>query len=1141
MSSAQQVLQASEADAQQKPNVQESKPPEISSPSVSKESKLVPSDIDLPSLRSPPTSATRSKPPKIPPKYPSKSRPSTRRHGSSPKKPIGSSVKPFRECVCGRGVACLGMTQAFRLLGDPRCFHVELPRYRKDPPAFKYVFRNNLRQAYLRQLVRQNPTNEKLKAELDSSNTIAPKQRSYVALHHFHPTVVRAFYENPLTSAQKHKVPFSITEHELGQLGMPCFEEDRILSANGSPTGGYYFTPNYPHEKAHEDLKVLIQAMRSSRGMSRNVRSSNKKISEDPDVPANIEITTPKNDNDNNRRTKIMPCPIEDKDEKKDVIGFESNKDIAVGSNSSGVRGQSDSMSGFLDGGDDDAEEFNKIWDKPCRREIDSSLIHKTVIEEEEYSQQEENTDKIDDALKVNTSDFPETKRSVLLSRRSVDRPWATPKYRRDRESSSIKISGAADYIDPNNSGDLNSKLASKVEIVDDGEDIARIAAGMTVVSVQMQDSLISPSATSRSTKRVESDSPSTRTSPGRPSYSPRRRMSNGDDEVSISSVDSDIRNFIQLDHQLPGTDPTLRIQVHNDLIAWESKRRSDLAQQLEYNHERWRAACDVLTDGISEAKHAERLILGISKASRLFADSLYAVYDDKLLDDKGNTVKNSFLRNRLAKQRNSVEYSIENTTDDSKVGSGLGSVLLDSIVSAQLEIANAFIENSDHMEQEILPEITELKKEFQKDAQRLQMIGDAVISELKQSEVEVKNIWDVFDALVTGDLMEYTMHGSSHGGSSHGGSIHSSSLTGGSGSIHGFLTPRDDNEAPIVSSANSPLMKSAFQQLGRVEDGWLIEMYYKSAVAYQRSVFGAAEMELCNLFLEISTLEEMRFRKLHQFMLAFAPRQRRLFNKLPEQLKNVLENMVGLRIDEESLQKVLDTSVKDRSRDHLKGSTAHKSSIMNRSRINASVKSTENEVEDMEKGFGSPFASPMILLSKIVELKSIGLASLVNTVWKPSLVVVTSEGNLIVFETTGKSNTPPEAFKSLYPQMNFDDPNSWVIGRKSGITKSLTPTVSLRLSRSNIIISQLRKSQLEITEEMNTPAGSRFMNAVKSGVRQTKSKLSGVQQTKCTLRLSSPTDAANWANLLGRTKKVLKSKATSRIGRGLDSELNKK
>jgi hypothetical protein len=390
----------------------------------------------------------------------------------------------------------------------------------------------------------------------------------------------------------------------------------------------------------------------------------------------------------------------------------------------------------------------------------------------------------------------------------------------------------------------------------------------------------------------------------------------------------------------------------------------------------------------------------------------------------------------------------------------------------------------------------------------------------------------DVFDAMVTGDLMEYTVHGSTHGGSSHGGSyqggsFNSASLTGASGSIHGFLTPAGDNEAPIVSSVNSPLVKSTFRQLGGVEDGWLIEMYYKSAVAYQRSVFGAAEMELRHLFLEITALEERRFRKLHQLMLAFAPRQRRLFNQLPDHLKVVLENLAGLRIDEESLQKILDESVKDRSRDHLKDSTAHKSSILNRSRVNAQPDTVENEVEEMEAKFGSPFASPMILLSKVVELKPTGLKGLVSTVWKPALAVVTSEGNILVFELSEVAKSPTEAFQSLYPPMNFDDPNTWVSGRKAEIIKALTPAVALKLTRSSLILPPMRKSQLEITEEKTPlPSGgtakSRFMNVVKSTA----------QVNKCTLRVSTATEANEWANLLERTKKVLQSQAGGRGSR---------
>jgi hypothetical protein len=116
----------------------------------------------------------------------------------------------------------------------------------------------------------------------------------------------------------------------------------------------------------------------------------------------------------------------------------------------------------------------------------------------------------------------------------------------------------------------------------------------------------------------------------------------------------------------------------------------------------------------------------------------LKAVYDDKLLDDRGNAVKNSFLQNRLARQRSKFEYSIEN--EDS--AQSKSSMLLDSIVEAQLEIANAFVDNTAHMELEIVPEIAELTAETTRASRKLELLGESIIGELKRSEIEVKNIW---------------------------------------------------------------------------------------------------------------------------------------------------------------------------------------------------------------------------------------------------------------------------------------------------------------------------------------------------------------------------------------------------------------
>jgi hypothetical protein len=733
------------------------------------------------------------------------------RHGHHHNNSSSPSKPTVRDCVCGRGVACIGMTQAFRLLGDPRAYYVELPRYRKDPPGYKYVFRNNLRQAYLRHLVRQNP--EKVKMD-DFATEKESYKRRYVALHHFHPAVVRAFYENPLTSAQKHKVPISITEHELQELGMDVFEEDQILSISGMPTGGYYFVPSYPHENAHQDLKTLIQAMRTTRqkkpksspSSDDNNKNNSSRRKERKEVPTDIEITqkgsptskknhVPSDKTESTIKTMHSDEPFEDESFKDNVFAsfkkdqaetpsddafadtdlfaaFKENeaqkegaaafsddvfasfkeeeateKDFAPDKDETNDKVADFDPIPATDIGDDGltsvAEEFENLWEKDTTRDIETNLFNETIFEEENEAGAED--DEVEDSVPENDVNVTPSRASTsLASRRSANRnrPWETPKYRWDRTiDEPKKASGPADYIDPNFSGDLNAKLSKTASLDDDGDDVARIAADMTIFRPQenpmQQDTknAISPSPSLDSHfSRTKGSGSVASTSP-----KPKRRFDFAEEDAfSVDSGDSGMSGAIFLNHQLPGADPTLRIQVHNDLIAWESKRRSDLAQHLEYNRERWQAAVDILKDGIAEAQYAERLILGISKASKLFADSLRAVYDDKLLDDKGNAVKNSFLQNRLARQRSKFEYSIEN--EDSTQSKQ--SMLLDSIVEAQLEIANAFVDNTTHLEQEILPEIAELTAETTRESRKLELLGESIIGELKRSEIEVKNIW---------------------------------------------------------------------------------------------------------------------------------------------------------------------------------------------------------------------------------------------------------------------------------------------------------------------------------------------------------------------------------------------------------------
>ena len=705
-----------------------------------------------------------------------------------------------RECSCGNGLACSGMAQAFRLLGDPRCYYVELPRYRKDPPAYKYIFRNNLRAAYIRHLVKQNP-------KLDSAEFDSPHRR-YVALHHFHPTVVRTFYNNPLTKAQKHKVPISITEHELEELDMELSLEDRILSFSGKPTGGYFFVPNYSHSQAHEDLKALIRATRMSKEFPTSKQQKIKeessiKDAERQSIPKNIDISDTDDtcfkevphslseiSKDQNSPSPKKQTPPKSTPENHDDDDNENHDDDDDDDDSStehvprNASNQEDDQDFKLREEDTPAEsDFDNLWDDETPGEVGGI---QTIIEADE-ADHSESTDGHDHVAELHNSTKDHIPQTIIETNeeedgegqkepttvkpinkstppaRDADHPWGTPKYRKNRpDLVKIKSSGPAQFIDPTVTSDIrpSASIDSEEEppvAPSQALNLDSAQATQSVTKVVPKDNFGSDKGIA--TPDLSSDRPGVLSAdpPGKTPQQPLRvktslspphrrkaaEYTDFDETKSAASDDSD--KAVQLKHQLPGTDPTLRIQMHNDLIAWESKRRSDLTKDLEFNREQWKAAREILEDCIAEVEFAERLVLGFSKAGILFADALEAMYDDNFLDDSGNTVSNSFVQNRLAKRRSVHEYSIESASKAFTAQAGQ-STLLNSIIESQLALANIFKESSQHMQEEILPEINEIRADIQASARGLESLGDSMIAELKRSEIEVKNIWGTYD-----------------------------------------------------------------------------------------------------------------------------------------------------------------------------------------------------------------------------------------------------------------------------------------------------------------------------------------------------------------------------------------------------------
>jgi len=322
------------------------------------------------------------------------------------------------------------------------------------------------------------------------------------------------------------------------------------------------------------------------------------------------------------------------------------------------------------------------------------------------------------------------------------------------------------------------------------------------------------------------------------------------------------------------------------------------------------------------------------------------------------------------------------------------------------------------------------------------------------------------------------------------------------------------------------------------VEDGWLVEMYYRAAVRYQADVFVAAEDELSQVARRLEDLDESRFSSLHQMLLSFVPRQRRLFSALPDQFKGVLDNLAGLRIDEDTLQMLINDMIKERSYDHLKRAASHRSSIMNRSRLN--TENDDAEVEKIDSQFlEDPMKSPMVVLSKVVGFQVRGL---VNASWKSVLVVVTLDGNLVLLSLPDNVKTgsnPVAAFQSLRPSYRFENVSDWTT--TTDVSKILSPTMILSLAYSTFSVpNKGQGNQVQIVEEYRASptngsggagggvgGGRSFMRAVRAAAETQFSKKS------CTLSLSSGEEATEWIELLERTKNAIALRESSSISVG--------
>jgi hypothetical protein len=360
------------------------------------------------------------------------------------------------------------------------------------------------------------------------------------------------------------------------------------------------------------------------------------------------------------------------------------------------------------------------------------------------------------------------------------------------------------------------------------------------------------------------------------------------------------------------------------------------------------------------------------------------------------------------------------------------------------------------------------------------------------------------------------------------GGSLHGNkSNHGNSASNHG--SPSSNHGSPAAMSANleegipqialdpqllshatSPIA-AALRNNAVVRDGWLIEMLYRQAVNAQVQILKKCGAQLEEIWQSMHRIEVNRRIRLHEVMLDFMPRQRRLYLGLAPIASPILDNLVQQRTDPQTLDEQLDEEVRKHMQTLLKIDNAKRSSIMNRSRAQAP------NLDDLHGMLtGEFFDNGMLRAAKIVERRT-GVRGL----WKTTLAVVTGDNYLHMFDVSfipevviGSPAEP--VFELLLPDYDIPGLDAQVVQRRvDSLLKHLTPIDTVDIS----------KCSTSITED------SRTIEIIESRV---KGLIGFDASRKFTLRMISAQETEQWIAFLQTS---LQNAVASGAGTSTESE----
>jgi len=584
-------------------------------------------------------------------------------------------------------------------------------------------------------------------------------------------------------------------------------------------------------------------------------------------------------------------------------------------------------------------------------------------------------------------------------------------------------------------------------------------------------------------------------------------------DEADSEVVEDEPLNLSEriFDHIWPEENLPSNMTMHSEegrkflfcrMATFEAYRHQVCAPLIQKFHARWRASLEVMQAGIFETARAERLIRGNALANKAFSEAMQAMYDDIYLDEEGQLVSGKRIQQRLAKEREGLSYTVEGGPGSTQENgeAHTKSALLGSLVDSQAVLAEKFSSHGHLVTDEVVTELSNLRSYLKTQMLDFKRKGDPLMREIQDSEAEILGAFSIFELIgaIPADYDGASMHSlnaSRHtlqaDGSWHGtpGSISSYKDIDDAddNSIRrGFFTKKlknmssrtadqslDNNSIGgatadtttsirFLSNPNSPL-HAAIRANAIVRDGWLAEMLYRQAVNSQVMILkkcGAGLEEISN---SMRRIEVNRQARIHELLLDFMPRQRRLYLGLSSISAPILSDLTSLRVDNEQLGRQVEDALKQHMQVLLKEDSAQRSSIMNRSRAQAP------NLEDLHGVLtGEFFDNGLLRAATIMERRS-G----VRGYWKPTLAVVTSDQYLHMFDLSFlpevSIGTPPEfVFEMLLP--DYDLPTiegESVISRVDSLLKNLTPEITIHLVKCSSTGIANDSRSLEIVEEI--------------------------------------------------------------------------